>query len=171
MHDWHTKTGRAFITSGIGYGRTKLSAFDAAELNANIISTNAVKVTSFIPPNWQIVANKDELGQFTKQGVFLPMAYSFAASNKDKVAASVLIGVNKNLSKASIITEHADVNISEEYSLEQAEMCLEDTFNSRCWNIEKRYKISVQAAPKKHLYVCAMVAVVFVVNQLSTGEK
>ena len=164
MRNWHEKTGTAYVTSGIGYGRTKLSAFDAAELDANILSTNAVKVSSFIPPNWQVVNNKDELAQFTDNGVFLPVAYANVVSNKQKVAASLLIGVNKDITKASIITEHADVNITKEYSLEQSEKCLEDAFNSRCWDIDRLYKISVEATPKNDQYVCALVGVVFLVN-------
>ena len=172
MHNWHEKTGRAYVTSGIGYGRTKLSAFDAAELDANIMSTNAVKVSSFIPPNWQVVNNKDELGQYTNNGVFLPMAYAHVESNKSKVAASILIGINKDITKASIITEHADVNITKEYSLEQSEKCLEDTFSSRCWGVDRLYKISVEAAaPKNDLFVCALVAVVFLVNQAIAGAN
>ncbi len=110
MYDWHKRTGRAVVTSGIGYGKTELSAFDAAELDANIMSTNAVRVSSFVPPNWQIINCREELGKCTDNGAFLPMAYAYAVSKRSSVAASLLIGINKDTTKASIIMEHADVN-------------------------------------------------------------
>jgi pyruvoyl-dependent arginine decarboxylase (PvlArgDC) len=49
MHSRHLTKGTAYLTSGIGYGRDKLSAFDVAELDANIITANTVQVLSFIP--------------------------------------------------------------------------------------------------------------------------
>ena len=164
MYDWHKRTGRAYVTSGTGYGKTELSAFDAAELKANIISTNAVKVSSFVPPNWQIINNKEELGRFTDNGAFLPMAYACAVSNRSSVAASLLIGINKDTTKASIIVEHADVNVTIEQSLEQSEVCIEEAFASRGWEINRLEKVTVEATPGDSLYACVLVAVVFLVD-------
>jgi pyruvoyl-dependent arginine decarboxylase len=174
MYDWHKTTGRAYLTSGIGYGKTGLSAFDAAERDANIISTNAVKVSSFVPPNWRIVESKEELGNFTDNGAFLPMAYAHAVSNRSKVAASLVIGINKDTTKASIIIEHADVNMTQKQSLEQSTSCLEEIFSSRGWKVDRLEKVAVEAAPKDSLYVCVLVAVVLLADQTHgyrTGEK
>ena len=164
MYDWHKSPGRAYVTSGIGYGKTELSAFDAAELNANIMSTNAVKVSSFVPPNWQIINSKEELGRFTDNGAFLPMAYAHAVSNRDSVTASVLIGINKDTTKASIIVEHADVNVTTEQSLKQSEICLEEAFVSRGWEIDRLEKVAVEAVPRDGLYACVLVAVIFLID-------
>jgi pyruvoyl-dependent arginine decarboxylase (PvlArgDC) len=49
MDNWHLSRGTAYLASGVGYGREKLSAFDAAELDVHIMAANAVKVSSFIP--------------------------------------------------------------------------------------------------------------------------
>jgi len=165
MYDWHKTAGKAYVTSGIGYGKTELSAFDAAEINANIMSTNAVKVSSFIPPNWQIVNSKEEIGKFTDNGAFLPMAYAHAVSNERNVAASIVIGINKDTTKASIISEHADLNVTREQSLEQSTSCLEEVFGSRGWEIERVEKVAVEAVPRDSLYVCVLVAVVFLIDQ------
>ena len=165
MYDWHKTTGKAYVTSGIGYGKTELSAFDAAELDGNIISTNALKVSSFVPPNWQIINSKDELGVYTDNGAFLPMAYAHAVSHSSNVAASLIIGVNKDATKASIIVEHADVNITRQQSYERSANCIEEAFASRGWDIDRLEKIAVEGAPRKDLYVCALVAVVFIVDQ------
>jgi pyruvoyl-dependent arginine decarboxylase len=164
MYDWHKKTGTAFITSGIGYGKTELSAFDAAELDANIISTNAVRVSSFVPPGWRILNSKQALETFTGNGAFLPIAYAHAVSNSNRLAASLLIGINKDGTKPSIITEHADVDVRGEQSLEQSMIALEDAFASRDWQIERTEKVTLEAEPRDGLHACVLVAVVFVVD-------
>lgn len=171
MYDWHMTTGRAYITSGIGYGKTELSAFDAAELDANIMAANAVKVSSFVPPGWEIINSKKDLGRFTDNGVFLPMAYAYAVSNSSSVAASLLIGTNKDTAKASIIVEHADVDISGEQSLDQSVRCLEEAFGSRGWEIDRLEKATEEAAPRDNLYVCVLVAVVFLKDQINSGSR
>ena len=165
MYNWHLSSGNAYLTSGIGYGRAKLSAFDAAELNANILSTNAVKVSSFIPPGWRITHDKDALIKLTDNGAFLPIAYAYSISNHYSVAASLAIGVNKDPQKASIIMEHADLELTQEASLKESEICVQDAFKARNWEIERLDKIAISANPRDELYVCALVAVVFVVDR------
>ena len=165
MYNWHLSSGNAYLTSGIGYGRGKLSAFDAAELNANILSTNAVKVSSFIPPGWRIVHNKEALIEFTGNGAFLPMAYAYSVSNHCSVAASLAIGVNKDPQKASIIMEHADLELTQEAALNESEICVQDAFIARNWEMERLEKVAIAAHPRDKLYVCALVAVVFVVDR------
>ncbi|MGR9117423.1 MAG: pyruvoyl-dependent arginine decarboxylase [Gammaproteobacteria bacterium] len=167
MYNWHQTPGTAYLTSGIGYGRTKLSAFDAAELDANILSTNAVKVSSFIPPYWRITHDKEALKKFTDNGVFLPMAYAYSVSNHSGIAASLVIGVNKDPQKASIIMEHTGTNLTREESRIESETSLQDAFKARNWEIERLEQIAVEADPSDGLYVCVLVAAVF----LTDGAK
>lgn len=165
MYDWHLTTGNAYLTSGIGYGRAELSAFDAAELNANILATNAVKVSSFIPPGWRISRNKEALIKFTDKGAFLPMAYAYSVSDSCSVAASLAIGVNKDPQKASIIMEHAGLDLGREASLDESELCVQDAFKARAWELERLEKVAIAAHPRDKLYVCVLVAVVFIVDR------
>lgn len=161
MYDWNQKSGKVFITSGIGFGKTKLAAFDAAELDAKIISTNAVKVSSFVPPGWQIINGKKGLEKLTDGGAFLPMAYAYAVSDAQKVAASVVIGVNSDLSKASIIAEDAAVDSTQEQSLERSESCIQEAFMFRNWQVGKLERVAVNTEPREGLFACALVAVLF----------
>lgn len=161
MYNLNKKIGKAYITSGVGYGKTKLAAFDKAKLDAHIISTNAIKVSSFIPPNWKIIDDKETLKKLTDDGVFLPMAYVFETSKDKKVSASVVIGLNKDKSKASVITEHADIGVSKEQSLLDSESCLKESFKFRGWELDGMKKIAVEAKPKNGLYACVSVAVLF----------
>jgi arginine decarboxylase len=165
MHNWHLTSGTAYLTSGIGYGREKLSAFDAAELDANIIAANAVKISSFIPPGWKISRNKADLQPLTDHGVFLPMAYAYSVSNDVPVAASLAIGVNRDARRASIIMEHAGMGMSRDLSQQISETNVQDAFAARHWAIDRLEKVAVEARPKDGFYVCALVAVVFIVGK------
>ncbi len=138
MHNWHRISGTVYITSGVGYGKSELSSFDAAEIDANIVCANAVKVSSFIPPKWHIVNSKEHLLRLTDCGVFLPMAYTHAVSNNTKVAATLAIGVNADGTKASIIAEHAGSNVTREESLSVSETSLREAFANRSWRLASR---------------------------------
>lgn len=162
MFDWHRAAGTAYLTSGIGYGRAELSAFDAAELDANIRAANAVKASSFVPPGWRIVNGKAGLEAFTDRGVFLPMAYAYAASRGRNVAASVAIGVNKDATRASIIMEHAGEDRTASQSLALSTGCVQEAFAARGWEPGRIEEVAVAGAPRDGRYVCVLVAVVFV---------
>jgi pyruvoyl-dependent arginine decarboxylase (PvlArgDC) len=99
------------------------------------------------------------------------MAYAYAVSNKSNVAASLLIGINKDTTKASIIVEHADENITSQQSLEYSTNCIEEAFGSRGWEIDRLEKATIEGAPREGLYVCALVAVVFYVDQTNNGAS
>ena len=47
-----------FITSGIGYGKTPLSAFDAALKDAGVHNFNLIYISSIIPPDSSIKVKK-----------------------------------------------------------------------------------------------------------------
>ena len=164
MYNWHQRSGTVYMTSGIGYGNSELSAFDAAEIDANIVCANAVKVSSFIPPTWHIINSEDHLSRLTDYGVFLPMAYAHAVSNNTTVAATMAIGVNADGTKASIIAEHADINFSREESLYVSEITLKEAFANRSWRIDRLEEIGVEAKAKENLFACALVAAVFIID-------
>ncbi|MGR8940198.1 MAG: pyruvoyl-dependent arginine decarboxylase [Gammaproteobacteria bacterium] len=164
MYNGHLSRGTAYLTSGVGYGREKLSAFDAAELDANIMAANAVQVSSFIPPAWKISPDKAALKRLTGNGVFLPMAYAFSASHDCSVAASLAIGVNRNPEQASIIMEHAGLAMTRDMSLRISEINVQDAFSARHWSIDRLEKIAIDADPREGFYVCALVAVVLIAD-------
>lgn len=49
------------ITSGVGRGPTKLSAFDAALYDAGIANHNLIHLSSIIPDGWEPIVSKLEL--------------------------------------------------------------------------------------------------------------
>lgn len=161
MHDWNKNTGTAYITAGVGYGNTPLAAFDAAEVAAKITATNAIRVTSFVPPGWTIVADTTDLAALSDGGAFLPMAYQFECSNSESVAASLVIGRNADPTRASIIMEHAQVGIDPEALRVIARDSVTEVFDGRDWKIKEYVEIAVGGEPKEGLYVGAIVAVLF----------
>lgn len=165
MHNWPLKRGVAYLTSGIGYGREKLAAFDAAELNANITAGNAVQVSSFVPSTWKISRDKDALKSLTGNGIFLPMAYAYCVSNDSPVAASLATGINRDSQQASIIMEHAGLEMTRDISLQISEINVLDAFGARNGAIDRLEKIAIDAHPKEGLYVCVLVAVVFIIDK------
>ncbi|MGR8933109.1 MAG: pyruvoyl-dependent arginine decarboxylase [Gammaproteobacteria bacterium] len=165
MQYWHLTPGYACLTSGIGYGRTELAAFDAAELDANILAANAVKVTSFIPPYWHISRQSEVLRQHTGKGVFLPMAFAYQASDCSSIAAALAIGVNHDRRQPSIIMEYAGLGIVKEQALQETEIGVREAFKARHWAMERMETVVVEATPKDQLYACVLVAVVFIVDR------
>ena len=169
MHNWNSTKGKAYVTSGIGYGTTPLAAFDAAEVQAKIMATNAIRVTSFVPPHWEIVTDNAKLEKLSDKGAFLPMAYQFEASDKEHVAASLVIGRNADEKQASIIMEHAQVEVSADELLRIAKESVKEVFDIRGWNIKELIEVAVEGEPKNGLYVGALVAVLFF-PQLTSGQ-
>lgn len=161
MHDWNKVTGTAYVTAGVGYGKTPLAAFDAAEVAAKIVATNAIRVTSFVPPGWRISMNTDRLETLSDKGAFLPMAYQFECSDSRKVAASLVIGRNANDAQASIIMEHAQVGIDPDALQTIARDSVKEVFDGRGWEIKEYIDIAVGGEPKEGFYVGAIVAALF----------
>lgn len=161
MHNWNAMKGKAYVTSGVGYGTTPLAAFDAAEVQAKIMATNAIRVTSFVPPHWEVVTNNAGLERLSDKGAFLPMAYQFEASNTECVAASLVIGRNADIEQASIIMEHAQVGITPDELLKIAKDSVKEVFDIRGWKTKELVEVAVGGEPKDGMYVGALVAVLF----------
>lgn len=162
MHSWHRNGGTVFVTAGTGYGKTALSAFDAAELNAKILATNAIRVTSFVPPGWTIVRDGTALAAASGDGAFLPMAYQYAVSHTERVAACLMIGVNADHHRASIVMEHAETGIDPQTLRSTAKESVEEVFHARGWKIADFVVADAYGEPRDGLFVCALVAAIYV---------
>jgi pyruvoyl-dependent arginine decarboxylase (PvlArgDC) len=61
--------------------------------------------------------------------------------------------------------EHAGFAMSRDLSLQISETNVQDAFEARKWTLDRLEKVAVEAAPKDELYVCALVAVVFIAGK------
>ena len=161
----HEKEGTAIITAGIGYGKSRLDAFDRAELDANINAVNAVKFSSFIPPKWEISFDKEILDK-NMCGRCLPMAYEYKSSATGLSAAAISVGVPKDKEKPCIVMEHTSSNLTAKELEKETEKSVREVFRFRKWALKKTLSKSVEILPKKNKFGCALVAVVYLPEKI-----
>ncbi|MCR4397536.1 MAG: arginine decarboxylase, pyruvoyl-dependent [Firmicutes bacterium] len=84
---------RYSLTSGRGEGGTRLTAFDAALLDAGLGDVNLVKVSSIIPPA-AVYADLPEMAP----GSLVPVAYGYIVSDApgEIISAGVAAGVTSD---------------------------------------------------------------------------
>ncbi len=161
MHTWNQQQGCVYLTAGTGYGKTPLAAFDVCEVNAKIIATNAIRVTSFVPPGWRIELNNNHLAQLSDKGAFLPMAYQFESSDRELVSAALVIGKNADPEQASIIMEYAQIGVDSSSLLKTAMSSIDEVFAIRGWKVGEYLPISVECRPKDGMHAGAFVAALY----------
>jgi arginine decarboxylase len=105
-----------FITSGVGWGETSLTAFDKALLDAGIGDLNLIRVTSIVPPGAKVTELKQtDVPLFLKAGMLAPTVYSSITSETaDKVISSALaIGVPRDRERCGVIFEATRADTAE----------------------------------------------------------
>lgn len=80
-----------FVTAASAEGKTELTAFDKALLNARIGNVNLLRVSSILPPGAKYVPDL-----VIPPGSLVPVAYGSIVSNVpgEKIAAAVAIGLS-----------------------------------------------------------------------------
>jgi pyruvoyl-dependent arginine decarboxylase len=159
----NVKRGVVVPFASAGYGRDKLSAFDAAEVAAGITALNAVRVTSFVPVGWRVDESDDLLKRVNK-GEFLHMAYRYACSGEDVVSAALAIGQNENSDKPGIIMEYATE--SDLQALEEmATSAVREAFDRRKdvgWELRDYILTkSISVRPREGFVGCALVGALY----------
>lgn len=81
------------VVAGSGEGRTELTAFDRALMDAGIANLNFVRVTSILPTGVKVVA----LPEFIP-GMLTPIVYAQISSHTpgERIAAAVGLGFSKD---------------------------------------------------------------------------
>lgn len=80
------------LASGVGEGKTSLTAFDAALLNSGLGNLNLLKISSILPPRAILEENL-----YIPPGSLVPTAYGYITSEKKgaTIAAAVAVGIPK----------------------------------------------------------------------------
>ena len=94
-----------FLCTGKSTGKTALTSFDNALLQAGVGNTNLMRMSSILPPFCQAV---DSLK--IPQGVFLPLAYASLTSDRDGeiISSAVAVAIPDDRSIAGVIMEYSD---------------------------------------------------------------
>lgn len=113
MLNWHRKKGEIFVVAGKARGETRLTAFDSAALSCGIEAMNAIPVTSFLPPKWEVRVDEEELGRRATNGRFVPTALKYETVKGEKTSAAISVGVPSDKERPGIIAEHAESDLEE----------------------------------------------------------
>lgn len=105
-----------FLTSGSGEGKSRLTAFDAALLDAGIGNINLVKVSSILPPGCEFFEKTD-----LPFGALVPTAFGSVISDKPGTIISAAVAVGLSKDTFGIIMELAG-----EFTKKEAEKKIEE---------------------------------------------
>ncbi len=99
------------LVVGKGEGKSKLTAFDAALLDAGIGNTNLLRVSSVLPPRCEL-REKPELSF----GMLLPVAYGTISSNQkgQRISAAIGVGIPEDPDCFGMIMEFSGTCSAEE---------------------------------------------------------
>ncbi len=141
------------IIAGSGEGRTELTAFDRALMDAGIANLNFLRVTSILPAGTQVIP----VPTFTA-GTLIPAVYARIASHTpgERVAAAVGVGISAR--SYGVIMEYSHRGTGENAETIVRAM-VEEAMALRDLPVEE-----IRIAVKEHIVQrigCAVAAVVF----------
>ncbi len=92
------------VVAGSGEGRTELTAFDRALMDAGIANMNFLRVTSILPAGVEVIA----IRKFTP-GTLTPAVYARIASHApgERIVAAIGVGISRGAH--GVIMEHTQV--------------------------------------------------------------
>ncbi len=109
------------LTAGTGEGKTRLTAFDAALLDAGIGNLNLIKVSSILPPKTHFY-EKIQI----PPGSLVPVTYGSITSKNpgEIIAVAVAVGI-PNIDTYGVIMEHSGKFTQEEIEKRIRSMVIE----------------------------------------------
>lgn len=140
-----------YINSGIGYGNSYLTSFDAALLHSGVGNYNLVRVSSILPVG---VARQKSID--IKAGSQLHIAYAEISSNNsgDILSAAVSVGIPANKLNIGVIMELALYN-EEKETVKRVEEMVKEAMVNRGYEIEQIITYSCEAIVERKGYTTA----------------
>ncbi|MEW6242872.1 MAG: arginine decarboxylase, pyruvoyl-dependent [Bacillota bacterium] len=144
--------GKYTLVAGVGEGEKKLTAFDAALLDAGIGNYNLIKVSSILPPGAKRMSELD-----VPPGALLPAAFGTIVSDikGERLAAAVGVGVSKD--SFGMIMEYASV-CSKEEAVAKVKQMVEEAFANRGMEIQELWTMGAEHVVDRVGAVIAAVA-------------
>ncbi len=114
------------VSRGVGAGRTRLAAFDAALREAGVANFNLIRLSSVIPPGSTIkeVSGRDQLQGGHGDALFCVYADAYASTPHAEAWAGVAWSERDDGSGAGLFVEHS--GLSEAQVERDLEVTLED---------------------------------------------
>jgi arginine decarboxylase len=161
----HTRSGGARpltirVSSGVGEGRTRLSAFDAALLDAGVANFNLIRLSSVIPPGSQVttVGAHHQLLGLHGDRLYCVYAEAYASTTLDEAWAGMAWSQRTDESGEGLFVEHAGA--SEASVTHDLRLSLADLSNRRGRGFVEAGMVTASAACVSHP-VCAVVIATF----------
>lgn len=148
------------VRSGRGSGRTPLSAFDAALMEAGVANLNLITLSSVIPPGSRITHTSETLAAEHGDRLYCVLSAGHADHPGEIVWAGIGWVVDAETGKGLFVEHHAG---SEESLREQIHLSLEDMTTSRGGGYGE-VQISTASAHCYDKPVCALVVAAYAVE-------
>jgi len=118
----HFIPSKAFMTTGVGVHKEKLTSFEMALRDAGIAKYNLVRVSSIFPPNCEIIPREDGLAML-EPGQILYCVLAEASSNEPsrRIASAIGLAVPKDRNHYGYISEHHAYGPSQQTAGDYAE--------------------------------------------------
>lgn len=154
-----------YLTSGVGYGKTTLSAFDAALKDAGVHNFNLIYISSIIPPFSQIKVKKFKAAR--KQ--YGDRLYVVRAENRSRESGKCIgaaLGWYQLKSGKGVFVEHEEIgetesaveaNLTSEIKKSLTDLCRIRGFS----HAEKRMQIKMRIIKVTASAACVIVAAVY----------
>ncbi len=161
----HTRSGGVQpltirVSSGVGTGRTRLSAFDAALHDAGVANFNLIRLSSVIPPGSQVttVGPHHQLLGLHGDRLYCVYAEAYASTPLEEAWAGVAWSQREDESGEGLFVEHAGA--SEASVTHDLRLSLADLSNRRGSGFVEAGMVTASAACVSHP-VCAVVIATF----------
>jgi arginine decarboxylase len=148
------------ISTGIGTGPTKLSAFDSALNDAGVANYNLIRLSSVIPPKSKIINRKDNRKKLTGtwgDRLYLVMAEMRVDTPNTEAWAGIGWVQDKKTGKGLFVEHEGNSQHTVEEDIRQSLRALMATRNVDFGDIQMK----VVGRTCKHEPVCALVVAVY----------
>lgn len=142
------------MSSGTGYGKTRITAFDKALLEAGVGNYNLSRLSSILPVEAE---PKEEID--LKIGSLLPIAYAeMIAKDGEKAQAAVAIGRPVDKNNVCVIMEYETTDDNEN-AVEIVIDMVKEGFEARGWELESIVWDGAECTAKDGEYAVAFACV------------
>lgn len=161
------------LTTGIGAGPTKLSAFDAALNDTGIANYNLIRLSSVIPPGTTIVAHKGrKIPKTTVPGLWGDRLYVVMAEQREETPnAEAWAGIgwvqDKETGQGLFVEHEGNSEATVRRDIKQSLEALMATRNIDYGPVH----MEVVGTVCKHLPVCAIAIAVYQVSDWENGVR
>ena len=157
---------KIYIATGIGYGQTMLSAFDAALMDAGIHNFNLIQLSSIVPPGAQIISKRRLEFSSEKYGNRLYLVKAESRSRETNKFIGAALGWYQIEDGRGVFVEHEEIGETEEAVRSNLEVEVKKSLTDLCkirnYPVSpKRMNFKINVVKVEESATCSLVVAVF----------